>query len=124
VKAHDQTWSVADETPGVGLMFPVVRRPDLTHEQFDSHWRDNHAPLALHHHVGMWDYVQCSFDGPLTSAAAALDGMAICKFPTVADFKERFFDSDEGREVIWADVARFSDRTGPRAMRMVERILR
>jgi uncharacterized protein (TIGR02118 family) len=128
VKEHAETWSVGEETPGLGLLFPVVRRGDLTHEQFDSHWRDNHAPLALRHHVGMWDYVQCSFsgsfDGSLTTPSAALDGMAICKFPTVADFKERFFDSDEGRQAIWADVARFSDPNGPRAMRMVERILR
>jgi uncharacterized protein (TIGR02118 family) len=124
VRAHEQTWSVGEETPGVGLLFRVIRRPDLTHDQFDAHWRDNHAPLALRHHVGMWDYVQCSFDAPSTPTSAPLDGMAICKFATLADMKERFFDTDEGRQVIWEDVARFTDAGSGPAMRMVERVLR
>jgi uncharacterized protein (TIGR02118 family) len=123
VKAHDRTWPDGEQTPGVGYMFAIVRHPSITHAEFDAHWRDVHAPLALAHHPGMWDYVQCSFDGALTDGSAPLDGMAICKFATLADMKERFFDGPEGRAVIAADVARFSDVERSPAMRMVERVL-
>jgi uncharacterized protein (TIGR02118 family) len=124
VKAHPVTWAVGEQTPGIGMLFAAHRRPDLTHEQYDTHWRDRHAPLALKHHVGMWDYVQCSFEGPLTTTSPDYDGLAICKFATLEDYKERFFDSDEGRAVIGADVRRFSDVGASPTMRMTETVLR
>ena len=124
VKAHPVTWAVGESTPGVGLLFAGRRRHDLTHEEYDFHWRDVHAPLALRHHVGMWDYVQCSFVRPLGDDAPDYDGLAICKFPTLEDYKLRFFDSDEGRAVIQADVATFADVAASPTMRMTEIVLR
>jgi uncharacterized protein (TIGR02118 family) len=123
VRAHPRTWAAGEQTPGLGLLFAVVRRADISHEQFDEHWRDRHAPLALRHHVGMWDYVQCSFVRPLRPDSAELDGMAVCQFASREDLKERFYDSPEGRAVIEADVRRMSDVARSPAMRMVERIL-
>ena len=29
-------------------LFPMIANPALSHKQADTHWRDNHAPLALH----------------------------------------------------------------------------
>ena len=72
----------------------------------------------------MWDYTQCSFDRPLSEVSTDLDGLAICKFRTVEDHRERFFDSDEGRAVIGADVRRFADVGASPTMRMIETILR
>jgi uncharacterized protein (TIGR02118 family) len=115
---------VGEQTPGIGMLFAARRRSDLTHEQYNAHWRDQHAPLALRHHVGMWDYVQCAFEGALTETSPDYDGLAICKFATVADYKERFFDSDEGRAVIGADVRKFSDVGASPTMRMTETVLR
>lgn len=123
VRSHERSWPPGEQTPGLGLLFAIIRRDDLSHEQFDAHWRDVHAPLALRHHVGMWDYVQCSFVRPLGAGSAELDGMAICQFASLADLKERFYDGPEGRAVIQADVRRFSDVERSPAMRMVERIL-
>jgi uncharacterized protein (TIGR02118 family) len=123
IKAHPVDWAPGEATPGIGLLFAARRRPDLTHEEFDAHWRDRHAPLALRHHVGMWDYTQCSFTGRLDDTAPEIDGLAICKFATVEDYKERFYDSDEGRAAIGADVARFSDVGASGAMRMTELVL-
>jgi hypothetical protein len=72
----------------------------------------------------MWDYVQCSFDGELTAATTPRDGMAICKFASLDDLRHRFFDDDEGRAVIEADIRKFSDVAASPAVRMVEVILR
>ena len=123
VKAHERTWAVGEATPGAGRLFAIVAHPRLTHAEFDAHWRDVHAPLALQHHSAMWDYVQCSFDRPATAGSAPFDGMAVCKFPTLEDLKERFFDGPEAREVIGADVARFTDVERSPAMRMTELVL-
>jgi len=45
----------------------------------------------------------------LTDDAPDIDGIAELSFATVADMRERMFDSDEGRAVIAGDVATFID---------------
>jgi len=42
------------------LIMCVRRRPELTREQFDSHWRDRHAPLVRQHStvLGIRKYIQ------------------------------------------------------------------
>lgn len=112
-------WPPDTVSPGVTAVFPMVRRPDRTHEQADAHWRDVHAPLALRHHPGMWHYHQLSVDrvlhGPL------YDGFALCAFASDQELAERFFGSDEDRQVIAADVEGFADlNASPRRIRMLE----
>ena len=114
-----RTWPAGTASPGVTAAYPMVRRPGLTHEQADAHWRDVHAPLALRHHPGMWHYHQISIDDVL--AGPVWDGIALCAFASAQDLSERFFGDDHDRDVITADVARFSDVTGsPRRVRLVE----
>ena len=99
--------------------FAMVRRPDLTHEEADAHWRDVHAPLALRHHPGMWHYHQVSITEVL--AGPAYDGIALCAFASEQEMSERFFGGPEDQAVIGADVARFADMANsPRRVRMVE----
>jgi len=43
----------------------------------------------------------------LTPGGEAIDGVAELHFRSRADFEDKFFDSDEGRAVILADVKRF-----------------
>jgi len=112
-------WPAGDPTPGVTAAFGMVRRPDLTHEQADTHWRDVHAPLALRHHPGMWHYHQVSIDEVLDGPA--YDGIALCAFASEQELAERFFGGPEDQEVIRADVATFADSVrSPRRVRMVE----
>jgi uncharacterized protein (TIGR02118 family) len=112
-------WPPATASPGVTAVFPVLRRPDLTHAEADAHWRDVHAPLALRHHPGMWHYHQVSIDEVL--AGPAYDGFALCAFASEQELTERFFGGPDDREVIVADVATFADTAGsPRRVRMVE----
>jgi uncharacterized protein (TIGR02118 family) len=88
------------------------RRPGTTHGMFTAHWIDRHGPLALRRHVGLADYHQLVVTETLTPAAPEIDGVALLGFATRDDFEARFFDSDEGRAEIMADVARFMDRPG------------
>lgn len=107
VKARPQLWAHHGPTPGVVAVFGLALRAGLSHQEGDQHWRDVHAPLALRHHVGMWDYAQCSvvqrLDGP------DFDGFALCGFATENDLRHRFYDDDRGRAAIADDVASFAD---------------
>jgi uncharacterized protein (TIGR02118 family) len=107
-------------SPGVTAVFPLLHHPDLTHEEADAHWRDIHAPLALRHHPGMWDYTQLSvvrtLEGP------KIDGFALVAFDSLESMKDRFFGDDKDREVIYADVASFADPKSPRRVVATETI--
>lgn len=96
-----------EPAPGVKMVSFMRRAEDLSHEQFVRHWTENHAPLAQRHHVGLWNYTQDVVRRALTPGGAAIDGVAELHFRTRDDFENRFFDSDEGRAVILADVKRF-----------------
>lgn len=118
-RTHPVTWAAGEATPGVVATFAMVRRPGLTHEQSDGHWRDIHAPLALHHHVGMWDYRQCSVDEVVRGPA--YDGFALCGFASMEDLRERFYGFEDSRDVIGNDVASFADlKASPRSVRCTE----
>ncbi len=112
-------WALGDASPGVTAAFGMLRRPDLTHDQSDAHWRDIHAPLALRHHPGMWHYHQVSIDAVLDGCH--YDGIALCAFASEQELKERFFGGPEDQEIIRADVATFADTTNsPRRVKMTE----
>ena len=44
----------------IKLVFPLHRRPDLTREEFQTHWRETHAPLVIERAatLGIKRYVQ------------------------------------------------------------------
>ena len=93
--------------PGKIAVFPMVRRPDLDHEQADGYWRDQHAPLALRVHKAMSFYTQLSvvhvIHGP------DWDGIAHCGFDSIEDLRLRFYDSPAGQKEVAKDVAEFAD---------------
>jgi len=89
--------------------FGMVGHPNMTHRQSDDHWRDNHGPLALKSHLAMCDYTQLSIVH--TMSGIALDGLAMCAFDTRQDLSDRFFNNNEAKAAIIADVATFADTT-------------
>lgn len=113
-----------DPTPGVKFVSFVQRAESLTHEQFVRHWSEQHAPIAIEHHVGMDRYVQHEVRRAYTPGGRTIDGIAELHFPTRADFDDRFYDSDDGRRVVGDDVARFIARRSTEAAVMTERVLR
>jgi len=86
--------------------FGLVRNPDMTHRQCDDHWRDNHGPLALRMHLAMCDYTQLAVVETLHGQQ--LDGIAMCAFPTRQDLSTKFFNDDQAKAAITADVMTFS----------------
>jgi uncharacterized protein (TIGR02118 family) len=109
LKTYPRNWADGESTPGLVLISPVVRAAALDAAAFDAHWRDRHGPLALAHHVGMWDYRQAVVTECLTEGAPSFDGIARLGFPTVEAFENGFFDSKEGRRALGRDTALFVD---------------
>ena len=102
----------AAPSPGVKLVCPLWRRPDLTHEQFVRHWVDIHAPLA-HAVPGVRRYVQNHIAGERTRAdipatEVAIDGVAELWFDDQAAM-EAAARSPE-MKALHADGARFIGR--------------
>jgi uncharacterized protein (TIGR02118 family) len=114
-------WRVEEHVPRAGdpaacavaMVSLMRRRTGSGPDEFADHWTTRHAPLALRRHVGLADYHQYVVAETLTPDTPVIDGVAVLGFATRADFDTRFFDSDEGRAEIMADVARFMDRPGP-----------
>jgi len=86
--------------------FGLVRNPAMTHRECDDHWRDKHGPLALKMHLAMCDYTQLSVVHTL--GGDELDGIAMCAFATREDLSKRFFNDDDAKTAIIADVATFA----------------
>ncbi|MDZ7668842.1 MAG: EthD domain-containing protein [Gammaproteobacteria bacterium] len=93
--------------PAVVGLFPLIRRPSLTHREADDHWRDIHAPLALEHHGFMTHYTQLSVVH--TFVGVPYDGFALCGFKTTEDLRQRFYSGPDSRPIIAADVENFAD---------------
>ncbi len=100
--------------------FLMVRNPGLTHRQSDDHWRNVHAPLALKSHSAMCDYTQLSVvstispyhSGGGSGPEVEIDGIALCAFENREDLSTKFFNDDEAKAAIIADVATFADPAG------------
>lgn len=120
LRRHRVTWPLGAATPGVGILFDVRRNVALDQLGFHTHWRDTHGPVALAHHLGMWDYEQVSI---IDGDGSALDGVAVVQFPDHADASERFFDSPEGAAVVGADAASFTDAATLSRQRTTEYVL-
>jgi uncharacterized protein (TIGR02118 family) len=107
-----RTWADGEYAPGLKYVSFVRRAEALSHQQFVRHWAEVHAPLARTHHIGLAGYTQNVVRSTYTPGGAGIDGVAELQFATRADFDDRFYDSDEGKAIIRADVAQFIGRSG------------
>jgi len=108
----DRTWPDGEYAPGVKYVSFVRRLDGTSHGQFVRHWSEVHAPIARMHHVGLADYTQNDVRAAYTPGGAGIDGVAELRFRTRGDFEDRFYDSDEGKAVIRADVKKFIGSSG------------
>jgi uncharacterized protein (TIGR02118 family) len=120
----ERSWSDGEPAPGVKMVSFVRRAEHLTRQQFARHWTERHAPLALRHHAGLWNYTQNVVRRSYTPGGGQIDGIAELQFRTRDDFEQRFYDSDDGRKIIRADVDRFIGPRGAEAALMTELPLR
>lgn len=107
-REYERSWAVGERSPGVKSYYLMLRNPAMTHKEATDYWGEQHAPLALKIHIGMWRYARNVVSQALTPGAPDWDGMAILHFRSAFDLRERFYDSDAGRAAIAADVAKFS----------------
>jgi uncharacterized protein (TIGR02118 family) len=98
-----------ERSPGLVFAATAVRAPALDADAFDAHWRDRHGPLALAHHAGLCGYEQLRVVRGAVAGAAPIDGLALLHFADAAAYRERFYDSQAGRDAIAADTQRFLD---------------
>jgi uncharacterized protein (TIGR02118 family) len=126
LRRHRVGWALGEASPGVSVVYRVRRHRDLDPAAFHDHWERTHAPIALRHHMGMWDYEQVSAvaDDGAGDGVGGFDGLAIVQFAVAEDLRDRFFDGPEGLEVISADAASFTDSAATRRQRTIEEVFK
>lgn len=90
----------------VKLFFLCGRRPDITHQEYTRRLLDGHVPIALRHHPMLRRYTVNIVDLPY-GGAAPLDSIGALWFDSLADFRERLYDSPAGETIVARDVAGF-----------------
>jgi EthD domain len=107
---YARDWPDGTESPGVVRISFVRAAPGLSRAEMARHWGEVHWPIARVHHPALWRYVQNVVVEPITPGAPDADGIAELHFRTVADLRERFYDSDAGKQVVADDVRLFLER--------------
>jgi hypothetical protein len=107
---YERSWPDGVASPGVRRISFVRAASGLSRDQMARHWGEVHWPIARVHHPALWRYVQNVVVAPLTRGAPEVDGIAELHFRTIDDLRDRFYDSDEGRQVVAADVEQFLER--------------
>ncbi|MGH7916212.1 MAG: EthD domain-containing protein [Candidatus Binataceae bacterium] len=97
----------------IKLIICATRRVDISHEEFDSYWRDKHGPLVksvseFARHVRK--YVQCHQVESATpfGVAGPYDGVAELWFDSVEEVAIAFSEP-KYLEIIRADELKFVD---------------
>jgi uncharacterized protein (TIGR02118 family) len=93
----------------------LTRRPDLSHEQFQTYWTETHTPMLAHPVEGapkVYRYVQLHTIAQTVPQlrTAAYDGVAEIWFATLDD-AAAMFTSDHYNTVVAKDEENFLDRS-------------
>jgi uncharacterized protein (TIGR02118 family) len=98
----------------IKLIVAIHRQPDMSVEDFQTHWRTRHAQLITSNPATtqyIRKYVQChTMPDQYEQGDVAFDGTAEIWFDSVADKDAFFSDADYLRD-IQPDEARFADMT-------------
>jgi len=98
----------------IKLIVAIHRRPEMSVENFQTHWRTRHAQLikgnpATRRYIRK--YVQChTMPDQYALGEVAFDGTAEIWFDSVAD-KDAFFNDPDYLRDIRPDEERFADMT-------------
>ena len=105
------------------------RKPDLTLEQFEAHWRNIHGPLFSSQPEAQQfvkKYIQVHSTGEQLKSdfppVAAYDGIAEIWFDSMEDIP-KVFESDNFKTIIAQDEAKFIDRDSIRWIYATENIV-
>jgi uncharacterized protein (TIGR02118 family) len=96
----------------IKLIVAVRKRPDMSVEEFQDHWRTRHADLVRNSPATakyIRKYIQChTMPVQYEQGEVAFDGTAELWFDNVADMEAFYSDPDYLRDVQ-PDEARFAD---------------
>ena len=96
----------------IKLIVAIHRRPDMSVEDFQDHWRKQHARLVKENSATqryIKKYVQChTLQDEYQQGEVAFDGTAEIWFDNVED-KDAFFADPDYLRDIQPDEARFAD---------------
>ncbi len=90
----------------VKLVFLCRRRADLSPEAYADRLLGGHVPIALRHHPTLRRYV-VNLVLETHGEAPPLDSIGELWFDSLADYRERLYDSPEGQRIVARDVAGF-----------------
>lgn len=121
VLRHRRSWPVGSVSPGVVSVYLTTARPGLSAVDFQRYWERVHAPKALRHHIGFWDYTQVSIVG--VERGSPYHGIAIAQFPSEADRSDRFTENELAARIIRDDAGTFADYERFETYAMDERVL-
>jgi uncharacterized protein (TIGR02118 family) len=114
--------NTSQRSPMIKLVFSLRRREDMTRQEFQRYWREQHAPLVKRHAdaLRIRRYVQVhardtdldeAISGPRGSAPRFYDGVAELWWDSLEDLVTAFSSDDgqtAGRELL-EDEQRFID---------------
>ncbi len=90
----------------VKLVFLCRRRSDISLDTYADRLLTGHVPIALRHHPAMRKYVVNIVDR-VPRGEEVLDSIGELSFASLDDFRERLYDSEEGRKIVERDVGGF-----------------
>jgi uncharacterized protein (TIGR02118 family) len=98
----------------VKLIVVIVRRADISPEQFHQHWRVNHAQLVRNNPACqryMRKYIQChTLSSEYAAGKPPFDGVTELWFDSAED-KDKFFSDPDYLREVKPDEPRFADMT-------------
>lgn len=98
----------------IKLIVAVKKRADMSVEDFQSHWRNQHASLVKNSTATakyVKKYVQCiTLPSEYQQGEVSFDGTAELWFNSIAD-KDAFFSDPDYLENVHPDESKFADMT-------------
>jgi uncharacterized protein (TIGR02118 family) len=122
-KTYDRSWPDGRVSPGITQYSLVRPARSRSRAECSRHWQEEHVPLALRIHVGLWNYVQDHVVETLTQTGGDVLGHAALHFRSQEDLREKLFDSEAGAREIYADIPRFMSLPDTQTALMTELIL-
>jgi uncharacterized protein (TIGR02118 family) len=119
---YARTWIDAQPSPGVKMVYPVRKKPDISREAFGEHWRKKHVPVVLRYMNGVSRYVTNVIVRPI-GKAPEIDGLVELHYLDPSALSGPRYNAPEADAVIAEDVAQFITPSGV-AFRTTEYILR
>jgi hypothetical protein len=122
-RRHEQVWPDGIPSPGIRMIALMIRNPELSPEEFDAYWRDEHTPIALGHTVAVLNYSQNTVLERLTDASDPIDGIVGEQFASPTYSRDRMLKHPIQFVRGILSARRFIDLEKARSTLMIETVI-